>query len=91
MPNRPSGTHLGLYEPALLPASSIAGLKDVCRVDGDAVMCVVQRGKVVLVVETMADVNHSRPVFPQVRNSTLVEKLIAFWDVVEVGHHIPSH
>ena len=41
------GAHLRLDEPALLPASSVAVLEEVGGVHGDAVVGVVQRGKVV--------------------------------------------
>lgn len=41
------GTHLRFDKPPFLPAASVAGLEDVGRVDGDAMVGVVQRGKVV--------------------------------------------
>lgn len=41
------GTNLRLNKPPFLPATSVAGLEDVGRVDGDAMVGVVQRGKVV--------------------------------------------
>lgn len=39
-------TDLRLHEPAFLPAAAVAGLEDIGRVDGNAVVGVVQRGKV---------------------------------------------
>lgn len=40
-------TDLGLHEPAFLPAAAVTGLEDVGGVDSDAVVGVVQCGKVI--------------------------------------------
>lgn len=41
------GTNLGLYKPPFLPASSIAGLEMIGRVDGNTMVGVIQCGKMV--------------------------------------------
>ena len=40
-------TNLRLYKPPFLPATPIAGLELISRVDSDAMVGVIQRGKVV--------------------------------------------
>lgn len=82
-------THLWLHKPALLPASSIAGLEAVGWIHSNAVVGVIQRGKVVPVVEALAQAGSAGGGSTPARYLPLVEILNTLRDVLEVGHHVP--
>lgn len=86
----PSGSrpYLGLHKPARLSASTAAGLKVVRRVDGDAVVCVIQGGKMKAVQKALAESGDTRRFGPPLGHFALVEKLEALGLIAEVRHHI---